>query len=416
MRDIHPAAVGDHAKPFASMPRSSRWLVLGVTLSIQVASSVVATGPAVLLPLVKAEYHLTFAQAGAVVNLSLLGGFFSMALAGWAVDAVGDRFVLVLGGVVVGVGAVASALAPTFLVLLAGLMVIGVGIGMGTPAGSVAVRSAFPLRLRGTVMGLRQTGFPLGSFLAALILPSVALNEGWRGALGTAGVASIVVTIAGLGMYRPAPRASSAGARKVSLLGALSRDITVAATSGTFLVAAQMSLLTYLVAYLIHDRGFSIASAALYLALAQLAGVAGRVMWGIVSDRFLAGSRRQALLLAGATGALGSLALAALPTGFSFPVIVVAILVCAVGAVGWNGVQISLLSELARPGSEGRSIGLGLMIQQPGVVMGPFLFGLIIDTTGSFRPAWFLLTAFLGVAVLIATATREVSQLQTIRS
>lgn len=387
-------------------------MILSVALAIQIATSVVAAALVVLLPIVKAEFHLTFAQAGVVVNFTYVGGFFTIALAGWAVDALGDRLVLVLGGILTGAAALACALAPTFVVLLGGLLIMGVGIGMGTPAGSIAVRSAFPLRLRATVMSIRQTGFPFGSFFAALIVPSIALSAGWRGALAAAGVASIVVAFAGLGIYRPGPRSITGGGISVSLLKVLTRDITIAATSGMLLVAAQMCLLTYLVAYLIHDRGLPITTAAVYLALAQLAGVVGRVLWGVVSDRLLFGSRRKAVLLAGSTGALGSLALAILPSGFSFPVLVVAILVCAIGAVGWNGVQISFLSELARPGSEGRSVGLGLMIQQPGVLIGPFLFGLIVDKSGSFQPAWLLLTAFLGMAVLITSSTREVPQLQ----
>ncbi len=394
-------------------PKSTRWVVLGVALAIQAATSVVAAALPVLLPLVKAEFHLTFAEAGGVANFPFVGSFLTLALAGWAVDALGDRVLLVLGGALTGVAALACALAPAFVVVLGMLLIMGVGIGMGIPAGSVAVSSAFPLRLRGMVMGMRQAGFPVGSFFAALILPWIALSAGWRGALAAGGAASIVVAIAGLGIYRSGPRASAARGDSGSLLHVVTRDITIVATSGLLLVAGQMCLLTYLVAYLIHDRDLPITTAAFYLALAQLAGAVGRVLWGVFSDRLLSGSRRSALLLAGGTGALGSLALAILPSGFPFPVLVVGILVCATGAVGWNGVHISFLTELARPGSEGRSVGLGLMIQQPGLLAGPFLFGQVVDTTGSFRPAWLLLAGFLGAAVLIMSAARETPQLRS---
>lgn len=84
------------------MPRSGRWVILSVALAIQMATSIVAAALVVLLPLVKAEFHLTFAQAGVVVNFTYVGGFFTIALAGWAVDALGDRLVLVLGGVLTG--------------------------------------------------------------------------------------------------------------------------------------------------------------------------------------------------------------------------------------------------------------------------------------------------------------------------
>ncbi|MDQ6899099.1 MAG: MFS transporter, partial [Candidatus Dormibacteraeota bacterium] len=129
-----------------------------MALAVQTAISVVAAALAVLLPFVKDEFRLTYAEAGIVVNFSFVGGFLTIALAGLVVDALGDRFVLVLGGLLAGAAAMAAAISPNFWVLLVVLAVMGVGVATPTPAGSVAVRRAFPLRLRGMVMSIRQTG------------------------------------------------------------------------------------------------------------------------------------------------------------------------------------------------------------------------------------------------------------------
>lgn len=388
--------------------QSGRWVVLAVALGIQAATSIIATSLAVLLPFVKADFHLTFAEAGLVVNFAYIAGFFSFALVGWAVDSYGDRTMLVIGGVLTGVAAIACGLAPSFLALLGTLVVMGVGLAMPTPAGSFAVRSAFPFRLHGMVMGLRQTAFPLGGFLAALILPPIAVRAGWRPAVVAAGSFSVVVAIACLGFYRSAQRGRvQAASHRGGLFSVLTRDLVITSIGSLFLVAGQICLITYLVAYLIRDQGLTVATAALYLALAQLAGVVGRVLWGVVSDRLLAGSRRKAMLLAAGSGALGCLAIAILPGGVPLPLLALLILICSIGTIGWNGVQISYLSELAKPGMEGRSVGLGLMIQQPGILVGPYIFGWVVDTTGAFRPAWFLLAGFLGVAVLIVSVARE---------
>ena len=386
---------------------SPRWTVLAVALAVQTATSLVAAGMPVLLPFVKDEFRLSFAQAGLVANFSFVGGFLVIALAGLAVDALGDRFVLVLGGVVAGTFAIAVALASSLWVLLVLLLLMGAGISMPTPAGSVAVRNAFPLRLRGSVMSIRQTGIPLGAFFAALILTPIALVGGWRVGMAVAGAIALTVALAGLVIYRSASRPAAAEGQGRGFRNVMNRDSTLAATGGVFLVAAQMSILTYLVAFLIHDRGLSLTTAAAFLAVSQLAGAGGRILWGVVSDRLLGGSRRTALLLAAATGAAGSLVLAALPPATPLPLLAAAILACTVGAVGWNGVQISFLSELARPGSEGRSVGVALMIQQPGILAGPFLFGLVVDATGSFRAAWLLQAGFLAAAMAIMAATRE---------
>lgn len=391
----------------AQRAASPRWTVLAVALGVQTAISVVAAAMAVLLPFVKAEFHLTFAEAGVVVNFSFVGGFLAVALAGLAVDALGDRFVLVLGGILAGVAACAAAISSNFWVLLVLLVVMGVGTATPTPAGSVAVRRAFPLRLRGMVMSIRQTGVPFGFFIAALILPSVAIGRGWRAAMVVAGLVSILVALITLVVYRSAEPVERVAGERRGFGNVFNRDSAIASSGGVFLVAAQMSLLTYLLSYLVHDRHLPLTTAAAFLAIAQVGGAGGRVLWGVVSDRLLGGSRRTALLLAAGTGAVGSLALAALPFGAPVAILIAAILVSAAGAVGWNGVQISYLSELARPGTEGRNVGIGLMIQQPGILAGPFLFGLVADLTGSFRLAWILLAGFLAAAMLIISAARE---------
>ncbi|MGI8563441.1 MAG: MFS transporter [Candidatus Dormibacter sp.] len=378
-----------------------------MALAVQTAISIVAAALAVLLPFVKDEFRLTYAEAGVVVNFSFVGGFLTIALAGLVVDALGDRFVLVLGGLLAGAAAIAAAVSPNFWVLLLVLVVMGVGVATPTPAGSVAVRRAFPLRVRGMVMSIRQTGIPFGSFFAALILPSIAIGRGWRPAMVVAGLISIVVALIALAVYRSAGAVERVEGSKRGLVSVFNRDSAIASAGGVFLVAAQMSLLTYLVSYLVHDRRLSLTTAAGFLAIAQLGGAGARVLWGVVSDRLLGGSRRTALLLAAATGAVGSLLLAALPAGAPFAVLLPAILVAAAGAVGWNGVQISYLSELAQPGTEGRNVGIGLMIQQPGILAGPFVFGLVADLTGSFRLAWVLLAAFLATAMVIVSASRE---------
>jgi MFS transporter, ACS family, hexuronate transporter len=386
---------------------SPRWTVLVTALAMQTAISIVAAAMAVLLPFVKDEFHLTYAEAGVVANFSFVGGILATALAGLAVDRFGDRFVLVVGGIATGTTACAVAITSNFWVLLAVLIVMGIGFATATPAGSVAVRRAFQPRLRGTVMSIRQTGVPLGFFFAALILPTVAISNGWRAAMVVAGLISIVFGLITLVVYRAADPPDRAHSSVRGFGNVFHRDSALASLGGLFLVAAQMSLLTYLVSYLVHDRHLPLTTAAGYLAIAQLGGAGGRVLWGLVSDRVLDGSRRTALVLAAGTGALGSLALAALPLDAPVAILIIAILVAATGAVGWNGVQISYLSELAQAGAEGRNVGIGLTIQQPGVLIGPFVFGLVADLTGSFQLAWVLLGGFLAIGMLIISTTRE---------
>lgn len=190
-------------------------------------------------------------------------------------------------------------------------------------------------------------------------------------------------------------------------------DVVIAGGSGILLLCGQFCLLSYLVVFLTTVWHQPISTAALFLAVSQLAGAAGRVLWGAASDRLLGGSRKQAVMLAGGTAAVGSLALGLLPVTTPASVLMVIVIIFAAGASGWNGVQIALLSELAWPGTEGRTVASGIMIQQPGILLGPWVFGLVVDATQSFQDAWIGLAVALGLAVLIFSRVSEVPPLPT---
>lgn len=375
---------------------SKRWLILGCAFAVQVAISMVATCLPVLLPYVKSEFHLTFGEAALVVNFSFFGSFLAILLAGWLVDEFGDGIVLVLGCISVGISAIACSFTPLFLVLLLFVFFIGIGTAMPLPAGTAALRRAFPLHLRGTIISVRQAGIPIGSFLAALLLPTIAIAAGWRTALLTAGAGAVFVGIFCFFLYPMAhlrQRRSVIRAR-LSLRPIVERDILVVGIAGMLMVMGQFVLVTFLIAYLIHDWHESIATAGLTLAIALVTGAVSRILWGTVSDRLLAGDRKRSLMLSGGTAAIGCLGLGVAPTHISLPWIVLIVLVCAIGVLGWNGVLTTWLSELAGPGAEGRTVASGSLL-------GPLLFGLVIDYTESFRVAWVLLATILGVSILI---------------
>src|SRR5207244_7694641 len=102
-------------------------------------------------------------------------------------DRIGERTVLVAGGVVSG-ALVALAAATPLPGLLALFVLAGIASAASTPAGGRLVLVAFPRRRRGLALGLRQTGIPIGGLIAASVLPWIAHAWGWRWGLGLAGV------------------------------------------------------------------------------------------------------------------------------------------------------------------------------------------------------------------------------------
>jgi sugar phosphate permease len=156
--------------------------------------------------------------------------------------------------------------------------------------------------------------------------------------------------------------------------------------------------MSFLVVYLTEALRWSLVAAGFALAVATVGGVAGRVLWGVVADRYI---RPRVLLgLLGVIGGACSLATAAYPA--SGPVTPLLILAAVFGAtaIGWNGVQLAEVARLSPPGEAGAITGATGFIGFSGIVVGSPLFGFLAAATGDYRTSF---VAF-GGAILICGA------------
>jgi len=387
-----------------------RWWILAAALVVQITVSAVVQGFPALVPFVKSDLRLSVAQAGVFATMPALGTFISLLAVGWAVDRLGDRTVLVVGGLATGILTLAAAWPAGYLVLLLLLALVGIGSGAPTLAGSSAVMKEFPLRQRGVVMSIRQTGIPIGGALAAVLLPAIAVFAGWRAALVTVALVAILGGLACLAFYRRAGGQSELsppepGPRRV--VPPLTWNLVLASCSGILFIISQFCLVSFLVLYLHQTWGLAVVAASFLLAATQIAGAGGRIGWGWVSDRVFGGSRKRTLVVVSLFAAATELSLAWLPAHAPIWLVAVVALACSAGSLGWNGVYIILLAELARPGFEGRSIAFGMTLNQPGIVAGPWLFGMLVDVTGSYRLGWTAVAAGLLLGALAISQVRE---------
>ncbi|MFI5285012.1 MAG: MFS transporter [Candidatus Dormibacteria bacterium] len=395
----------------SSRAQQYRWRILGSALLIQVTISIVTQGFPALAPFAKGDLGLTRPEIGIFATILNLGTMLALLPAGWAVDVLGERRVLVAGGIAAGLVTAVTALAPSFAVFLPLLIIIGLAGATPTPAGSTAIISAFHLRDRAFVMSIRQAGVPLGGALAALILPPIAIAAGWRQALFVAAGLAILGALIGYALVRSAPSKPRGRIRRDrgSFKAVATHDATFIGLAAIFLTLGQFVLVSYIALYLFETWHMSLAEASWFLVAANAGGVAGRLFWGTISDRLFKGRRRGPLILVSLLGAAGFVILGWIPV--STPVILLLVIVFALGAtiIGWNGVYITLLSEIAPPDKRGRSVAYGMAIAQVGIFGGPFAFGVLVDLSGSYRIAWTAVAITLLVAALLLRQIAEVS-------
>lgn len=310
-------------------------------------------------------------------------------------------------------GLIVLALGVPALVLVAAL-VIGFGYGPITPASSHVLARTTPPERRGLVFSLKQTGVPLGGFLAGALVPVLVVTMGWQVAAVVVASAAVVLALASqpIRASLDVDRKARAPLRAGALLGPLrvvwaDRALRLLSLASFAFAAVQLSLTAFLVAFLVQEVGLSLVTAGLILSVAQTGGVAGRVLWGMLADAWV-GVRPMLVALAFVMAACAAL-MAALGAGAPWPVagIVALVLVYGATAIGWNGVFLAEVAHLAPPGQAGAATGGALFITYAGVVAGPALFGVLAGLPGGYALAFGVMAAGSALGGLLVLAARR---------
>lgn len=389
---------------------TARWGILALILTAQTVANVGPMGLPAIAPLIRQDLGLSLTQAGSFISAFYVGPILMSLPAGWLADRWGILRTMMAGQVLITLGLVAAGWADSFPSLIALMMLSGVGYGLLNPTSTKAVIAWFPLAQRATAVGLKQTGLPLGGAVGAAVLPLLALGIGWRSALMLSASGVGLLTVATLFLYHdPAdlPRATP-GSPAPSMWSVLrSRDLWMVACATLIFAAMQTVWQSFIVLYLQDVVRLPVVTAAWYLAEAQAMGMVGRVAFGLLSDRVFGGRRRIVLFLAGTASALCSLVMAGTGPGSPRWLLSGLVLIFGFVGIGWNGVQHTLMAELAGPRAAGTAVGLGLAISSLGVALGPPAFGWFVERVGSYRAPWLSLAASMALALALLSFVRE---------
>ncbi|MFC1861178.1 MFS transporter [Chloroflexota bacterium] len=382
-----------------------RWVIIGVlwTAYIVIFMHRLSIGP--LAPFIKEEMGLSSAQVGSLMSAVSFGYLLSMIPAGWAVDRIGVRKVLIMGELIGGISMLGFFFVPSYNAGLAVMGISGFGCGCIFPSTTKGVMEWFPANERATIMGLKQTGVNVGGVVSAAVLPLVAIALNWRYGFLFLAILAILIGILTFALYRDPSRqpVSDSGdgidrpadkkAAGQSLRHLLrSRDLWLLAWASFFLGIIEFAVMAHLVLYLTEELLYPVVTAGVILAVTQAGGILGKPGSGILSDRLFGGGRKKVFLLwAILTGIIclmvalwgGSLSWALYPVLF----------ILGLTAIGWGGISLTLIGELSGTELAGRAVSIVGEFIMIGFIIGPVLFGYFVDITGSYQPSWLFCAA-----------------------
>jgi MFS transporter, OPA family, sugar phosphate sensor protein UhpC len=188
--------------------------------------------------------------------------------------------------------------------------------GFGAPSGVVSLTAWFSNRERGRYYGIWSTAHSMGEGLTYYVVALFVAWLGWRAGFWVPG---IICILAGLGIYalmqdRPQTlglptvadwkndhfaEAAPKDTRVLTLQFSILRipAIWVLAVSSATVYVTRYAIASWGILYLQEDRGYGLADASLFMAVGTLAGIAGCLLYGYLSDTLFAARRPPTNLL-----------------------------------------------------------------------------------------------------------------------
>jgi MFS family permease len=356
-----------------------------------------------LFPLLQQEFGVSYTALGLLLTLfnATTGGF--QVVAGFLVDRIGARSVLVAGLALSGLGMGAIGLIDTYWAMAALVILAGIGNAVFHPADYVILNASVPLSKLGQAFSIHTFTGNVGFFLAPLTVIKLTEHFGWRAAMVVIGALAFAVMafilLFGHVLQDGAPakkqRAEETGGKTGWAL-LLSLPILLMFAFYLTLAMASSGMQSFLVVAFNKAHGIDLGTASDILSAFLAAGAVGILCGGYLADR----TARHAPIVAAILMACGGLSVLA---GYLPPA--AAALSAIFVVVGFlQGVTRSPRDMMLRQITPGRDVGKVFAFCTTGINLGtaiaPLAFGLILDHGD---PRWIFLG--LGLFFVLGIAT-----------
>ena len=372
------------------------------SLTLAATAPVVARDVGVPAEFIGFQIALVYGGASAI---STLAGFL---LRRWGPGRVSQISLVLCGG-----GAALMAI-PSVAAIALGALIMGFGYGMTNPSGAELLMKRTPDRRRNMVFSIKQTGIPAGGILAGLVAPWATEQIGWQAGPLIAAACCLLLALA-LQPWRatwdtecdPGARIDSTAFSAITMIWRMPtlRWMGIAGFNYAFI---QLSISAFAVTILVTEADFSLIAAGAVLAAVQVAGLAGRVVWGWVADRWGIGD--ELLIAMGIGNVAGALGMIAVSPAWPVWAIYLFFVAFAASAYSWTGIFMTSTVNRAPPAQAGTVTGgIGAPVYA-GVIFGTAALSLIAESMGGVANAFAVVALLAGLGTLALGRARHLAR------
>jgi len=376
-------------------------------------------------PFIKEDLSLSATEMGIIFSSFSVGYAIFNFLGGMASDKYGAKLTLFVAMIVWSLFSGALVLAVGFVSMIVIRVLFGMGEGPLSATISKMVNNWFPSDKRASVIGLTNSGTPLGGAISGPIVGFIAITYGWRVSFIAIMVIGIIWSIFWWKFVKEKPAASSEQAKTESAAtGENSSVVTEGKLRLSFYLKQKTVLftafaffsynyilfffLTWFPSYLVDARGLSLKDMSIVTVIPWVLGFIGLAIGGFVSDFFFKKFAKKGVLFSRKLVLVICLFLSAVCIGIAGMVTTTVSAVTLValsvfflyltGAIYW-----AIVNDVVDQNNVGSVGGFMHFLANTAGIIGPTLTGYIVDTSGTYTAAFLLagcLAIFASLAVI----------------
>jgi MFS transporter, ACS family, D-galactonate transporter len=354
--------------------------------------------------LLKDELNLSAAQLGILLSSFFWTYSLFLPVSGWLADRFDAKWVMAIGFFIwSGATAVTGGL-HAFSALLAARLMLGIGESAAYPCYARTLVRHVPEVGRGFANALIAAGVGCGPALGTFFGGTLMARYGWRPFFIVLGLISMAWLIPWFTWIPRCGTAISRGEKRGPGFVELLKQRSMWGTCGGLFGANYVLYfeITWLPYYLVRERHLSMGTMAKIGGVGYLCYSSGAVVFGRISDRWIASGGTPTLVRKTIAGVgAGSAGLLLLGCALAGPTTSVTLLLLAFLAGGMCGSNIWAITQtIAGPQMTGRWTGLQNFLGNLAGIIAPAVTGFVVDYTGQFILAFVIMAVIALLAAL----------------
>ena len=366
-----------------------------------------------ILPSMGASLGLSYSQMGLISTANFAGYLLAVLICGKLTQRFGARKVIGFALLLAGVSMLCIGASRRLFIIILLYALTGIGSGMSNVPMMSLVSAWFTSRLRGRAAGFIVIGSGFAILISGQLVPWLNGPDGagWRLSWLVLGSAVLLVAVVCYLVLRDRPQdlglqpvgsglTADAGHGRVSFDKERVRPRVIYHCAAIYFLFGFTYVIyaTFIVTTMVQERGYSEAAAGSFWSWVGLLSLFSGPVFGVLSDKL---SRKAALMMVFTIQSLAYLLIAV-----NLPGLFLYLSIGFYGIVAWSipSIMTALIGDYVGPHRTVSVFGFITFIFGIGQIAGPYLAGVLAETTGSFAGSFYLASALAVMGALLSAA------------